>query len=69
LVEEEVEDQMTEGATDLMDQVVVGVEEGLMVVVVVEAPTVAEEEDPTEEIEGVVMGEIEEGSMETQETS
>jgi len=67
LVEEEVEDQMTEGATDLMDQVVVGVEEGLMVVV--EAPTVAEEEDPTEEIEGVVMGEIEEGSMETQEIS
>jgi len=67
LVEEEVEDQMTEGATDLMDQVVVGVEEGLMVVV--EAPTVAEEEDPTEEIEGAVMGEIEEGSMETQETS
>jgi len=50
-----------------MDQVVVGVEEGLMVVV--EAPTVAEEEDPTEEIEGVVMGEIEEGSMETQEIS
>jgi len=53
-----VEDQMTEGATDLMDQVVV-----------VEAPIVAEEEDPTEEIEGAVMGEIEEGSMETQETS